>query len=163
MAKEPKTADSGFMTQDKTKVDLIYRQAAIEALEVKYMSFGIFREQRAASQCIDVIKHLPSAQPERRFDEWCTDCKEYDQEKHCCPRFNRVIRTTLQEVQPERKKGKWIHGKELSKSYIGDMCIGINYEDWRCSECNIAVETYDKPKWNFCPNCGAEMEGEDTE
>ena len=42
--------------------DLIDRQAAIEALEVKYMSFGIFREQRAASQCIDVIKNLPSAQ-----------------------------------------------------------------------------------------------------
>ena len=43
--------------------DLIDRQAAIDALEEKYMSFGIFREQRAASQCIDVIKHLPSAQP----------------------------------------------------------------------------------------------------
>ena len=28
-------------------------------------------------------------------EEWCTDCKEYDHEKHCCPRFNKVIRTTL--------------------------------------------------------------------
>ena len=28
-------------------------------------------------------------------EEWCTDCKEYDNEKHCCPRFNKVIRTTL--------------------------------------------------------------------
>lgn len=64
--------------------------------------------------------------------------------------------TELQEKQ--RKKGQWVHGKELSKSYIGNMCIGINYEDWRCSECDIAVETYDKPKWNFCPNCGAEMQ-----
>lgn len=27
--------------------------------------------------------------------EWCTDCKEYDHEKHCCPRWNKVIRTTL--------------------------------------------------------------------
>ena len=27
--------------------------------------------------------------------EWCTGCKEYDHEKHCCPRFNKVIRTTL--------------------------------------------------------------------
>lgn len=34
---------------------------------------------------------------ERKEGEWCTDCKEYDQEKHCCPRFNKVIRTTLQE------------------------------------------------------------------
>lgn len=26
------------------------------------------------------------------FNEWCHDCKEYDQERHCCPRFNSVIR-----------------------------------------------------------------------
>lgn len=50
--------------------DLISRQAAIDALEVKYMSFGIFREQRAASQCIDVIKNLPSAQPEQKVGAW---------------------------------------------------------------------------------------------
>ncbi len=32
-----------------------------------------------------------------KLDEWCTDCKEYDQEHHNCPRFNRVIRTALQD------------------------------------------------------------------
>jgi len=45
------------------------------------------------------------AQPEYRLDEFCTDCREYDQDKHCCPRFNHVIRTTLDEIkqnaQPE--------------------------------------------------------------
>ena len=44
--------------------DLIDRQAAIAALEDVYMSFGIYREQRAASKCIEVIKNLPSAQPD---------------------------------------------------------------------------------------------------
>ena len=29
------------------------------------------------------------------MNEWCTDCKEYDTEKHCCPRFNKVIRHTM--------------------------------------------------------------------
>ena len=33
------------------------------------------------------------------LDEWCTDCKEYDQERHCCPRFNRVIRTAISEAE----------------------------------------------------------------
>ena len=28
-------------------------------------------------------------------EEWCTDCREYDNKKHCCPRFNKVIRNTL--------------------------------------------------------------------
>lgn len=50
--------------------DLIDRAAAIEALEEKYFSFGLYREQRAASQCIDVIKNLPSAQPERKKGKW---------------------------------------------------------------------------------------------
>lgn len=34
-------------------------------------------------------------------DKWCTDCKEYDTEKHCCPRFNKVIRQALVETQPK--------------------------------------------------------------
>ena len=38
-----------------------------------------------------------SAEPER--DEWCSDCKEYDSEKHCCPRFNRVIRQTVEQLK----------------------------------------------------------------
>jgi len=45
------------------------------------------------------LRKLPSVQPQRT-DEWCTDCAEYDSEKHCCPRFNRVIRQTLSE-QPK--------------------------------------------------------------
>lgn len=31
------------------------------------------------------------------MDEWCTDCAEYDHEKHSCPRFNRVIRSALED------------------------------------------------------------------
>lgn len=29
--------------------------------------------------------------------QWCTDCKEYDQENHCCHRFSKVIRESLNE------------------------------------------------------------------
>ena len=47
---------------------------------------------------LDLVK-LPSAQPD--LDEWCTDCKEYDTERNCCPRFNKVIREALKEAQPE--------------------------------------------------------------
>lgn len=32
-------------------------------------------------------------------DKWCEDCAEYDEKRHCCPRFNRVIRTALDESQ----------------------------------------------------------------
>lgn len=42
-----------------------------------------------------------------KLDEWCDDCAEYDKERHCCPRFNHVIRTTLDDVRKEAYK----HGK----------------------------------------------------
>ena len=32
------------------------------------------------------------------LDEHCTDCKEYDHQRHCCPRWNKVIRTTLNDA-----------------------------------------------------------------
>ena len=34
--------------------------------------------------------------------EWCTDCKEYDHNRHCCPRWNRVIRQTLAAMRGEQ-------------------------------------------------------------
>lgn len=31
--------------------------------------------------------------------EWCHDCKEYDQEAHCCHRWTKVIRKTIAELE----------------------------------------------------------------
>lgn len=51
-------------------------------------------ENEALDMAIEALKH---EQP----DEWCTDCKEYDTEKKCCPRFNRVIREAMKRVPHE--------------------------------------------------------------
>lgn len=92
---------------------------------------------------------LPSAQPEPNYDEWCTDCKEYDKERHCCPRWNRVIRETLKDAQPERKTGKWVRvdEKPYFRKHFDRVC---------CSACRAEGIS----KWSFCPNCGADMRGE---
>lgn len=50
----------------------------------------------------------------------------------------------------ERKHGKW-------KRRIVDN--GFN-ADWKCSECGYKVMS-DFFDFNFCPNCGADMRGED--
>lgn len=88
------------------------------------------------------VRNLPASQPEYSMDEWCTDCKEYDHEKHCCPRFNRVIRETVAEVKEnasEREIGKWIIAEDSGSA--------------RCSECGDKVFYL----YNFCPNCGKKM------
>ena len=54
----------------------------------------------------------------------------------------------LQEVEPERKKGKW-------KIYT-DERFDIDY--YKCSECGY--EPYRRMDIsNFCPDCGADMRG----
>ena len=49
-------------------------------------------------------------------------------------------------AQPERKTGKW-------EIYVISMFDG---EGCRCSECGLEGVPY----WDFCPNCGADMRGE---
>jgi len=44
-----------------------------------------------------IVLRVPSVQP--NFDEWCDDCKEYDKERHSCPRWNRVIRETVEDMK----------------------------------------------------------------
>ena len=49
----------------------------------------------------DCMEQLPPALREQHHDEWCTDCKEYDHENSCCPRWTKVIRQTRRELQDE--------------------------------------------------------------
>ena len=63
-------------------------------------------------------------------------------------------------IEPERKKGKWVHGREIAREMVGDTVAAIFYEGWQCSECKCIVEEEREPLWNFCPSCGADMRGE---
>lgn len=53
------------------------------------------------------------------------------------------------DYEPERKTGKW-------EIYVISMLDG---EGCKCSECGFEGVPY----WDFCPNCGAEMRGEENE
>lgn len=57
---------------------------------------------------------------------------------------------SLPSAQPERKNGEWI--------------VTSEFEDCRyvkCNQCKVTqVFYYNKPLTNFCPNCGADMRGE---
>ena len=53
----------------------------------------------------------------------------------------------LPPVQPKRPTGNW-------EIYIISMIDG---EGCRCSECGFEGAPY----WDFCPNCGADMRGEE--
>ena len=44
---------------------------------------------------------MKALEQEPQTFKWCTDCREYDQEKHCCHRWSKVIRNTVEEMKQE--------------------------------------------------------------
>ena len=80
--------------------DLISRKQAIDAVTdeldmIDHVPKWVFDRLEKR------LKQLPPAQHEQHLDEWCTDCKEYDTENRCCPRWTKVIRQTRRELQDE--------------------------------------------------------------
>lgn len=61
----------------------------------------------------------------------------------------------LPSAQPERKKGRWIwKGEEGDSRFMCSVCKSKEY----VPTCNGVPSI-----WEFCPNCGARMEGEEDE
>ena len=56
-----------------------------------------------------------------------------------------------------RKAGKWIEVWESQRDEFSG-----EYDEWREHKCSICdFQEMDADRFNFCPNCGAEMEGEE--
>ena len=55
------------------------------------------------------------------------------------------------------RHGEWLPGIELSREYVGNVCVSVTFEDWRCSICGTVVEQPNMPLYKYCPNCGALM------
>lgn len=101
------------------------------------------RERVALTFAVEYIK-----KHEETF-EWCHDCKEYDKSEHCCHRWTKVIRDTVDELEKDRPHGEWIEVTHSGKDI------------YLCSECAEAYKMY--ITYNFCPNCGADMREEGDE
>ena len=51
------------------------------------------------------------------------------------------------------------HGKFIGTEYDGYADGNPVYYEWKCSECGCVFEE-EEPTYNYCPNCGANMDGE---
>ena len=139
--------------------DLISRQAVLDKFQAlcdacgegdKYN--GVMCRACALDDGICIVEDIPSAKPD--MDEWCTDCKEYDQKQHCCPRWNKVIRQTVEEMQMMGKIAKVIEHKYFIGStlnIVGEPKFGYEY---LCGNCKKKVIGGDE----YCSHCGARLE-----
>lgn len=142
----------------------------------------------AALTCLAEGKEVPNPitvlDTQQETFEWCHDCKEYDQEQHCCHRWSQQIRKTIEELEasyPQEIKDELLYWKERAAKWErdyytktkkgeperkkGEWCHqNDDYYDWyECSECGYGDEgemvmsrEFDV-RTNFCPNCGADM------
>ena len=55
------------------------------------------------------------------------------------------------------------HGRWVPLSYDGYVVGYPVYDEWECSECHFACEGEGEPPLNYCPNCGAKMEGKNED
>ena len=92
-----------------TQPELIEREAYIRGFE-----------QGKTQGRLDAL----SAQPEHTnscyTNSWCIDCKEYDTENKCCPRYSRVIKQTLDDA--------YRHGETEAEARFHAEIV-------RCKEC----------------------------
>ena len=104
--------------ESKGMNDLISRQDAINAIE----NTDCELTSENWDELTDAIKNVPSAEQEEF--EWCYDCKEYDQEAHCCHRWTKCIRQTIDEI----KSSQWIPCSERLPEKDGYYLVTLNFE-----------------------------------
>lgn len=102
-----------------------------------------------ADELLDGYKHMgydPTEHPEDRYMEgWCNGFNAAVD--HC---MHHVIHAPT--ITPERKRGRWIPHEDEDGEHYGDKC-------------SVCGEWYVMPygKTKFCPDCGADMRGEQDE
>ena len=123
--------------------DLISRQAVIDLWDKYHYTIAVDAMRYDAE-----LRHLPPAQPEQESFEWCRDCKEYDQAQHCCHRWTKAIRKTVDELKQSAQQGTW------QQRYVTTPTGGLHCV-WECDGCGARVAERTK----FCAECGRRMEG----
>ena len=77
------------------------------------------------------------------------DCVDLPRAKHFDGHTEADAETRLMSLEPEHNRGKWID--ETFEPW------GLVYHPYKCDQCGEHSEADS----NFCPNCGADMRGEE--
>lgn len=142
--------------------DLISRQAIMERIENEYRQWG---EEYDVQQVLGDIEDMPSVTPckdaisRTKAIEEIRIYRMKDSNDPDIKAFNDGIDTAISvighnipPVTPQRPKGHWIE----ERNDYGEI------QGWHCDKCYEDSGFTTKCKWDFCPNCGADMRGDNT-
>lgn len=128
--------------------DLISKEKAYKVL-TEYYHHRTEMQHKALREALDMV---PSAD---------IDLSDYSDRL-----WRKAYEQGKADAEAEPKKGQWIPGKELSREMLAGQVVNIEYENYRCSACGIPIDRLlyhvdGSPFYKFCPNCGADMRGEE--
>ena len=106
---------------------------------------------------IEIVKQEAEQYEECYKD--CGECEAYDKEKFHCPKFCKVIKETVKEIEENHNiKGKW---EMTYKGKRKDVNTGLMISAYNCKCSVCGWQTGNQgTRFNYCPNCGAKMDEE---
>ena len=138
------------LKKEKMSYFLTIANTGDEKLDCAYEHTG-----DALDKAIEIVK-----QEVERYEECykdCGDCEAYNKEKHHCPKFCKVIKETVKEIEENHNiKGKW---EMTYKGMRKDVNTGLMISVYNCKCSVCGWETGNQgTRFNYCPNCGAKMD-----
>ena len=108
----------------------------------------------SVKECIEIVKQEAENYEECYKD--CGDCEAYEKEKHYCPKFCKVIKETVKEIEENHNKGKW---EMTYKGKRKDVNTGLMISAYNCKCSVCGWETGNQgTRFSYCPKCGAKMD-----
>ena len=141
------------LEEEKMSYFLTIANTGDEKLDCAYEHTG-----DALDKAIEIVK-----QEAERYEECyknCGDCEAYDKEKFYCPKFCKVIKETVKEIEENHNiKGKWeMTYNGMRKNANTGLMMTVYH--CKCSVCGW-VTGNQGTRFSYCPNCGAKMDEED--
>ena len=137
------------LEEEKMSYFLTIANTGDEKLDCTYEQVG-----DALDKAIEIVKQEAEQYEECYKD--CGDCEAYNKEKHHCPKFCKVIKETVKEIEENHNKGKW---EMTYKGKRKDVNTGLMISAYNCKCSVCGWETGNQgTRFNYCPNCGAKMD-----
>ena len=137
------------LEEEKMSYFLTIANTGNEKLDCAYEQVG-----DALDKAIEIVKQEAAAYEECYKD--CGECEAYDKEKYHCPKFCKVIKETVKEIEENHNKGKW---EMTYKGKRKDVNTGLMISAYNCKCSVCGWETGNQgTRFNYCPNCGAKMD-----
>ena len=131
-----------------------YGNKDAEQQNKSYSTMMMYEVSDLVDDLIEIVKQEAAAYEECYKD--CGECEAYDKEKYHCPKFCKVIKETVKEIEENHNKGKW---EMTYKGKRKDVNTGLMISAYNCKCSVCGWETGNQgTRFSYCPKCGVKMD-----